>query len=40
MMMMMMMIMMMMIYIDCSWVSSRWQWPVELCKNRKETAQM
>ena len=26
-------------FIDCNWVSTRWQWSVNLCKNRKETAQ-
>jgi len=25
------------ILIYCSWVFSRWQWSVNLCKNRKET---
>jgi len=28
-----------MIFIYCSWVSARWQWSVNLCKNGKETAQ-
>ena len=37
-MMMMMMMMMMMIFIYCSWVSTRWQWSVNLYRNRKETA--
>jgi len=27
-----------MIFIDCNWVSTRWQWSVDLYKNRKETA--
>jgi len=27
-----------MIFIDCSWVSTRWQWSVNLYKSRKETA--
>jgi len=31
--------MMMMIFIYCNWVSARWQWSVDLYKNRKETAQ-
>ena len=30
--------MMMMIFIYCNWVSTRWQWLVNLNKNRKETA--
>ena len=30
---------MMMIFIDSNWVSTRWQWSVDLCKNGKETAQ-
>ena len=25
--------------IYCNWVSTLWQWSVDLCKNRKETAQ-
>jgi hypothetical protein len=28
-----------MIFIDCSWVSTRWQGSVDIYKNRKETAQ-
>jgi hypothetical protein len=28
-----------MIFIYCKWVSIRWQWSVDLYKNRKETAQ-
>jgi hypothetical protein len=28
-----------MIFIYCYWVSTRWQWLVDLHKNRKETAQ-
>ena len=28
-----------MIFTDCSWVSTRWQWSVNLYKNRKETSQ-
>jgi len=28
-----------MIFIYCNWVSTRWQWSVDLYKNRKETAQ-
>jgi len=27
------------IFIYCSWVSTWWQWSVDLYKNRKETAQ-
>ena len=27
------------IFIYCKWVSTRWQWSVDLYKNRKETAQ-
>jgi len=27
-----------MIFIYCNWVSTRWQWSVNLYKNRKETA--
>ena len=30
---------MMMIFIDCNWISSRWQWSVVLYRNGKETAQ-
>jgi len=26
-----------MIFIYCNWVSTRWQWSVDLYKNRKET---
>jgi len=26
------------IFIYCKWVSTRWQWSVNLYKNRKETA--
>jgi len=26
------------VFIDCNWVSTRWQWSVDLCKNREETA--
>jgi len=29
--------MMMMIFMYCSWVSTQWQWSVNLYKNRKET---
>jgi len=25
-------------FIDCSWVSTQWQWSVNLYKNRKKTA--
>jgi len=28
-----------MILICCNWVSTRWQWSVDLNKNRKETVQ-
>jgi len=27
-----------MMFIYCNWVSTRWQWSVDLYKNRKETA--
>jgi len=27
------------IFIYCKWVSTRWQWSVDLYENRKETAQ-
>jgi hypothetical protein len=27
-----------MIFVYCNWVSNRWQWSVNLYKNRKETA--
>jgi hypothetical protein len=27
------------IFIYCNWVSTQWQWSVDLYKNRKETAQ-
>jgi len=27
-----------MIFIYCKWISTRWQWSVNLYKNRKETA--
>jgi len=27
-----------MIFIYCNWISTRWQWSVDLYKNRKETA--
>jgi len=27
-----------MIFIYCNWFSTRWQWSVDLYKNRKETA--
>ena len=29
-----------MLFIDCDWVSTRWQWSVNLYKIRKETAKM
>ena len=28
-----------MIFICCHWVSTRWQWSVDVYKNRKQTAQ-
>jgi len=28
-----------MIFIYCNWVSTRWQWSVDLYKHRKETTQ-
>jgi hypothetical protein len=27
------------IFVYCNWVSTRWQWSVDLCKHRKEAAQ-
>ena len=36
---MMMIIIIIIIIIYCNWVSIRWQWSVDLYKNRKETAQ-
>jgi len=27
------------LFIYCKWVSTRWQWSVDLYKNRKETGQ-
>jgi len=27
------------LFINCNWVSTRWQWWVDLYKNGKETAQ-